>query len=228
MVESFNSSPLNYDEYIMFSGIDLTKVNGILLDLDDTVYLYEPCHHVSLDAMLSYFAKAFNIDEQKSKDIYLAARAKTHQNLNGRAASHSRLLYAKYMVEEVVEAMNPEFVLELENVYWDTFLREMKIDKEALKFLENCRLNNVKVVIVTDLTTGIQLKKVIKLGIKNYLTGIITSEEAGTEKPSPEPFNRALSLLNMSAEEVIMVGDNEKKDRKGAEALGIKWVHPFN
>jgi putative hydrolase of the HAD superfamily len=51
---------------------------------------------------------------------------------------------------------------------------------------------------------------------------MLSSEEAGIEKPSPVIFGKALSKLNLKAEEVIMIGDNEEKDILGAEAMGIK------
>ncbi len=58
----------------------------------------------------------------------------------------------------------------------------------------------------------------------------VCSEEARCYKPHPEIFNRALSLMNASAEETVMVGDNYRADIQGSKVLGMKtiWIDRFN
>lgn len=56
---------------------------------------------------------------------------------------------------------------------------------------------------------------------------IVTSEDCRAYKPRPEPFEEALSLLRLSSEEVLHVGDSLGSDVRGAKALGIPvlWVN---
>lgn len=56
---------------------------------------------------------------------------------------------------------------------------------------------------------------------------MVTSEDCRAYKPRPEPFERALSLLNLSNEEVLHVGDSLRSDVGGAKALGITvlWIN---
>jgi len=75
---------------------------------------------------------------------------------------------------------------------------------------------------VTDLTAQIQLQKWQKLGLQRYIDFLVSSEEAGVEKPSPYIFELALDKLQLKAHEVIMIGDNANKDIAGANALQIK------
>lgn len=56
---------------------------------------------------------------------------------------------------------------------------------------------------------------------------VVTSEDCGAYKPRPEPFEKALSLLNLSNEEVLHVGDSISSDVHGAKAMGITtlWIN---
>jgi len=56
---------------------------------------------------------------------------------------------------------------------------------------------------------------------------IVTSEDCRAYKPRPEPFEEALSMLGLSGEEVLHVGDSLGSDVRGAKALGIPvlWIN---
>jgi len=211
----------------MFSEIKLEKYKGVLIDLDNTLYLYDPNHERAIAVFLQTFSEKSGITQQQSKTIYLTARAAVHQQLFGHAASHSRLLYAKTMIELQTGKTDAAFALEMENIYWDTFLSEIELHPDAIQFLDQCLLTNKPVAIVTDLTTNIQLRKFKKLGLHKWIKIMVTSEEAGAEKPSAASFLLALNKMGLTPKEVIMIGDNPKTDQAGAVALGIDWVHPF-
>lgn len=211
----------------MFIDIELSNYKGVLIDLDDTLYLYDPCHEVAKKAMLDLICQRFGITLEVANSHYTQARARVHKNLKGQAASHSRLLYAKCMVEDIDGRCKAQLILNLEEAYWNAFLSEMIIHPEALSFLDQCNIQNKKLAIVTDLTTQIQLRKFEKLGLSKWINFMVTSEEAGVEKPKARPFQIALDLLELDANEVVMVGDNINKDKLGAEKIGVKWFHPF-
>lgn len=56
---------------------------------------------------------------------------------------------------------------------------------------------------------------------------IVTSEGCRAYKPRPEMFEKALSLLGLSSEEVLHVGDSLSCDVRGAKAQGIPalWIN---
>lgn len=57
-----------------------------------------------------------------------------------------------------------------------------------------------------------------------YFDKIVISGDYGKGKPDPGIFEHALSLLSLTKEEVIMVGDNLMTDVLGANRAGIKTV----
>ena len=78
----------------MFKDVDLAQYKGVLLDLDNTLYLYDGVHQLAQKAMLLQFSEQIKLPISKAETIYLQARETVHQLLHGQAASHSRLLYS--------------------------------------------------------------------------------------------------------------------------------------
>jgi putative hydrolase of the HAD superfamily len=60
-----------------------------------------------------------------------------------------------------------------------------------------------------------------ELGLEPYLNHIVTSEEAGTDKPDPVIFLLALEKAGVSATEAIHVGDQYDVDIVGARRANI-------
>jgi putative hydrolase of the HAD superfamily len=162
----------------------------------------------------------FNIDETSISTAYEKARKKVHNELNETAASHNRLLYFQNMCE--ILTINPiQQSLKLYNIYWDTFLENITPFEGVYELLE--KYQN-KICLVTDLTAHIQYRKIHKLKLNQYCQSIVTSEEAGKEKPNPLMFKLALQKLNLKSSEVCMIGDNFKKDIFGANSLNIHTI----
>ena len=63
-----------------------------------------------------------------------------------------------------------------------------------------------------------------QLGLEPYLDFVVTSEEAGSDKPRPPIFLMALERSGATASEVIHVGDQYRIDIVGARGVGISPV----
>jgi HAD superfamily hydrolase (TIGR01509 family) len=63
-----------------------------------------------------------------------------------------------------------------------------------------------------------------KLGIEPYLDFVITSKQAGADKPKPPIFRAALAKAGIAAAEAVHVGDQYKIDVVGARGVGINPV----
>ncbi len=74
-----------------------------------------------------------------------------------------------------------------------------------------CKKNSIKICLITDLTASIQFRKIINTKMDKYIDFVVTSEEAGVEKPDSVIFSLALSKLGLSSGEVIMIGDDKKR-----------------
>lgn len=199
------------------------KYKGILLDIDNTLYAYDDSHSVALEAVMFFMKNEFLISNKELEVAYYKARRLVQIELEHTAASHNRLLYFQKMLELLgVNAL--VYGLRIYNLYWDTFLASMKPFAGIYDFLEKYKN---QICLVTDLTTHIQYRKIRQLKLNNYLSLMVTSEEAGREKPHPYIFMAALKKMNLNPNEVCMIGDSFNKDVIGASNLGIDsiWIN---
>ena len=86
------------------------------------------------------------------------------------------------------------------------------------------------VIIVTNGITTIQRSRLAKSPLKDLVSDVVISEEAGVSKPRPEIFMMALKSLGIAPGEALMVGDSINSDIKGANNAGIDacWLNPIN
>ncbi len=196
----------------------------VLFDLDNTLYDYSPAHKKGMEAVYVLFKKFHNISLKKFMRLFNFSRLETHQELSGTASSHNRTLYFQRLIEKTHNTIESKLVLRLEDAYWKAFFTKMVLRPGVIKTLQELKKKGLKIVIVSDLTTRIQLKKLIKLKINDYVDYLVTSEEAGSEKPHSIMFLLALNKIRSSPEEAMMVGDSKSNDVSGANAVGIDTV----
>lgn len=196
------------------------KYKALLLDIDNTLYDYNLANTFAKKSVIDFCRKEFNINNTIIEKAYDEGRKKVHIELSETAASHNRLLYFQKMCELL--NINPlKYSFQIYNIYWDNFLNNMLPFDDIYPLLEKYKNN---ICLVTDLTAHIQYRKIEKLKLNDYCQKIVTSEEAGKEKPHPYMFMLALQKLNLKAEEVCMIGDSFKKDVFGATNLGIDSI----
>lgn len=209
-----------------FPEIVLNKdIRGILLDIDNTIYSYDKCHEYAMKQICKYVSKEFQVDQTTVLNTYSTARRRVGTDLSGQGSSHSRLLYFQKMLEMLTGKTEIPTTLYLEELYWSSFFSVMTLDIKAEKFIENCNKSNIAICIITDLTAQIQMRKLQELGVVDQIDFLVSSEEAGVEKPHPYIFKLALEKLQLDKDSVLVVGDNVKKDISGADILNIRSVY---
>lgn len=200
-----------------------TTRSTVIFDLDHTLYSYDDAHKVAIKEALFFLKEKSGCSEEKILETFNSARKKTHVDLACTASSHNRLLYFQKTLEELdINAM--EHTLKCYEVYWTTFLDNMILFKDVLSVLEKLKSQGRKICILTDLTAHIQFRKINKLGLANYVDYMVTSEEAGKEKPHSLMFYKALDKLQSTKEQSVMIGDNWEKDILGAYSFGMHGI----
>ena len=196
------------------------KYKALLLDIDNTLYDYNVVHAVAINSVMKLCINNSDFDESKITSAYEKARQQVHLELLGTASSHNRLLYFQRMCE--LMKLNPlQHSMEMYNTYWDSFLEHLLPFPGVFELLKKYKN---KICLITDLTAHIQYRKIEKLKLEDYCQFIVTSEEAGKEKPHPYIFLLALQKLGLKASEVCMIGDSFKKDICGAAGVGIDAI----
>ena len=195
------------------------KPRAIILDLDNTLYVYAPAHQAGLSALQNLFKAEFNLTAASFIRLYRRSRRLVKKRFGGTALSHSRLLYIKAAFDEL-RINQPRRILSFESAYWKAYFRQMKIYRDIPPFLALMKKNAIAVAIVSDLTLRIQLEKVIHLKVDRFIRLILTSEETGFEKPSLNNFRQACLMMDVPPRLTWVIGDDKARDLPAAIGIG--------
>ncbi len=190
--------------------------DAFLFDTDNTLYPYDPAHAAAQSAVREKVAKILSISPEDFDKAFNQARKEVKSRLKHTASSHSRLLYLQRMLEIMGLGSQVLLALDFEQTYWRTFLSNAMLFDGVKELLDDIRLLGIPTAIVTDLTAQIQFRKVVYFGLDNYFDYIVTSEEAGFDKPHEAPFKIALEKMQPKGDCIWMIGDNPVNDIKGA------------
>ena len=196
---------------------NMVKPSVVFFDLDHTLYDYDIAHEAAISKTSQRLEQLLGVSTSDFEKNLEAAKQAIKRRLGDVAASHSRIIYFKETLRLLGFGAQSLVPLELEQTYWNNFLREMTLFPNALDLLETLRIKGIPMVLITDLTTQIQLRKIAYLGLESYFDAVITSEESGAEKPSAAPFELAKEHLGISIPDAWFIGDNYSKDIVGAK-----------
>jgi len=194
------------------------KPDAVLFDTDNTLYPYEPPHQAAMQAVRAKATRLFGIEPEKFDQSFNAARKAIKARLSHTASSHSRLLYFQQMLEIIGLRSQVLLALDLEQTYWRTFLSNAQLFAGVKEFLDDLRIAGIPTAVVTDLTAQIQFRKIVYFGLDHYFDYIVTSEEAGFDKPHQAPFEIAAQKMQSKGGCIWMIGDNPVTDNGGARA----------
>ena len=193
----------------------------VIFDTDNTLYPYAPAHKSALDAVRNKACPLLGISREQFNEAYAEARSLVKKQLKGTASCHSRLLYFQRLLELIGLRTQILMALDFEQTYWRVFLANATIFDGAKDLLDDLRLHGTITAIVTDLTAQIQFRKIIYFGLDKYFDYVVTSEEAGFDKPDPSPFEMVLEKTGELDGPIWMIGDDPTCDIKGArDAIG--------
>jgi FMN phosphatase YigB (HAD superfamily) len=193
--------------------------NGIIFDLDNTIYSYDKCHSSSLNNVITFILEDTNFTKEDIKILYENISKNIKYELKNTASSHNKSIYFK----QLLESLNLSYSLlsKMNDIYWNTFYKNMECFEGVREFIMWNKKIGKKIGVLTDYETEFQIIKLEKLELLEYIDVIITSEEVGIEKPSIHMFQTILRKMNLLASEVIMIGDSYEKDIQGAINIDI-------
>lgn len=202
-------------------------IKTVLFDVDDTLYSYTKADAAAFPALAAYAQEHFGVEPERFRRLYWEAFDEQTRRIGVECgASHSRMLRSQILLEWLGYPLT--FAREMERVYWDTLLCSMEPSPGMEDCLRTLKERGLRLGIGTDLTAGIQLEKLERLGFLPYFDFMVCSEETGADKPSPRFFALCLQKAGCAAEECLFVGDNLRRDVRGANASGMHgvWYQP--
>jgi putative hydrolase of the HAD superfamily len=132
--------------------------------------------------------------------------------------------------DQVYQQMVSEFYII--NLKWEDLLQDYleRFKDSSVPFpnlkemLEELKLHDFKLGIITNGKGQFQYDNIKALGIEHYFSTILISEWEGIKKPDPKVFKRGLQQLQVLPDECIFVGDHPNNDILAAKKLGMKTI----
>jgi putative hydrolase of the HAD superfamily len=131
--------------------------------------------------------------------------------------------YIRHIIERM-GGSGPQVDACAEEIYreWAT-CRHFELYNDVLPALAALRASGLRIGLISNTHRSLEAFQ-SHFELDGLVTGAVSSREHGYNKPHPSIFRAALSLLSVSPEEAIMVGDSYAHDIEGARAVGMKAV----
>lgn len=199
-------------------------IKAVIFDIDNTLYDFDKANVYGMEVVRDYCNRAFGLEEPQFQEYYRKAWKLGEQRVGtDTAAIHNRMIRFQCMMELMGEPLFPH-VKELSCGYWDAVLAHMEPSPGIVQFCHKLHEKQIRIGVGTDMTAYIQYRKLEELGLSPYIDMVVTSEEAGVEKPHPDFFRLCVEKSGCLAEECAFIGDNMKKDVEGAAKSGLYGI----
>jgi putative hydrolase of the HAD superfamily len=186
-------------------------IKAILFDLDDTLYEESDFFRSGFCAVASHLeargvGRGDEIAEMLAAIHFGEGRERVFQN------AALRIPYPEEWIPELVTVFR-------------SHQPRISIPPHVASVLRSLHAK-YRIGCVTDGWAEVQRRKILALGIMEFLDALVIADDMGRPfwKPSPRPFRRCCELLGVSFEDAIFVGDNPERDIKGARNAGIRAI----
>lgn len=133
--------------------------------------------------------------------------------------------FAEYE-RRVLGGSGHEVDLETAGRVWRTVRRQeywLRLFPDVIPALDSLKPSGYRIGVISNINqSGAVLAR--DLGLEGHVDFVMTSREAGAEKPHAAIFIAALDRAGVRAGEAVHVGDQIDSDIRGAEAVGISAV----
>jgi len=205
-------------------------IRAVFFDWYNTLAQYEPPR----EQLQSQALQEFGINaspRELERGLMIADRNYFEESarspIRERSPEEQGMIYIQYqktLLSEVGVNVPEELILKimdrLQQLYGGlTFA----IFDDVLSTLKELKKQNFTTGLLTNLPSGID-SICENLGVKPYLDFIVTSAEAGADKPNPAIFRLALERAGVKSTEAVHIGDQYHLDVIGARGVGINTI----
>lgn len=182
--------------------INIDKQSFLIFDLDDTLY-----------NEVDYLRSAF---KYISDTLSTAIGFDIYPIIVGRYTENPKEDIFQWIIETYPNSISKKELLDIYRCHYPN----ISMNEDAKQFLERLFLSNVRLGIITDGRSLTQRNKLKALGVLDFFSDIIISEEFGSEKPDIRNFKFFEDKYPNS--NFYYFGDNINKDFIVPNKLG--WI----
>lgn len=202
----------------------------IIFDLDDTI--------ITWDAVAAEFWLRACRDAGKDEPYDMAVVAESirqagswywsdpERHRHGRLRLFETRCAVARLAFERLGIDRPDLAERIADTYSRNRESEAFIVPDAVPALEELRKRGIRLAMITNGESSLQRAKIDRFELERFFEHIIIEGEFGTGKPEPGVFLHALDVMNVTAGDAWMVGDDLVRDMAPCRSLGIfsVWV----
>lgn len=190
------------------------SIKAIVFDIDGTFYPISTMYRNLFLSSITHpiFSIKYNKMRQaiREEDGYESLPERNHRELSQRAS-------------EIMGFRDVDKFLYKEENYlhrkWNYLYRNLRSFPCVKETLDRAKSENLKMGVLSDFPIGVKLKA---MGIEDYFSFELSSEDIGRFKPNGTPFDVIAKTLDIDRKFILYVGDSERKDIKGGARAGFR------
>lgn len=195
-------------------------IKALIYDIDNTLYCYDDAHEAALRALADAAHQTLGVGAEEFLALHAQAMGIQQERAGIQSAGiHNRLIRCQIILERLGQPVS--HAPRMAEIYWSAFLSHMRPFPGAEASMAFAKAAGLAVGIGTNMTADYQFLKLERLGLMKYVDFMVTSEEAGAEKPDGRLFDLCVKKAGCSAGECAFVGDSLEFDALGARRAGL-------
>ena len=201
------------------------KYKVLFFDLDRTLWDYRANSEQTLNDLLAKYTPGLI----EKFDEFLATFYEINENLwleyrNGRL-SKEKLSIQRFIDTYKRLGVNAESFADKFSVdYINESPNKTRLFPKTLETLGYLKSKGYRMFLLTNGFVEVQKVKIRDSKLEPFFERMITSEEAGYQKPHVKIFEFALRIVNAEKADCLMIGDDLESDIEGAQNFGIDTV----
>jgi putative hydrolase of the HAD superfamily len=189
-------------------------IKAVLFDLDNTLIDFMTMKRGCVEAAVSAMVKAgLKLDRKKAIKIFYKLYDKYGIEYNK--------IFQKFL-EEINRKIDYKILAAGIVAYRKAQPEFMQPYKNVIPTLQKLKRKGLRLAIVSDAPRLKAWMRLTEMNLQRFFDVVVAYGDVWERKPSKLPFRKALSELKLKPSEVLMIGDNLRKDIAGARKLGMK------
>jgi putative hydrolase of the HAD superfamily len=210
----------------------MKRFEAILFDLGDTLFYFDgywpEVFAEARQALLASLQQSgLDVDQEFGDAFYARMQAYYLERETEFIEHTTHYVLCKSLEARGLGETSDEILLRALKAFHQVTQRHWIPEDDAISTLERLRGLGYRMAAISNAADDANTQVLVdKAQLRPFMEVIISSAAEGIRKPNPKIFRRALDLMNLERERVVMVGDTLGADILGAKNAGIFsiWV----
>lgn len=195
------------------------SVRAVLFDYDDTIVDVSEARKYARQVVAGELSLITGLSQYE----VLRALSDVESRMES-IGQFNRRVWFREVINALGAQLSDDYIDGLVKDYWRAWRLRSRLFPDTLPTITALRGCGLRLGIITntDGEPGLKRDRINGDGVGDLFDIVIVAgDDTEHVKPHPEPFIRALHILNMSGDEVLYVGDRLEVDVPGAKAVGM-------